>query len=132
MKSQKTKFFGNLKNAFSSTEYLLAGVFAILVIMVGFQVYSMFGITQKISQPATAQTQSTPSQIKLPSNIQSSAPIQFKSFEEEVDYYKKNAKNPKNIDVEKAVRNMDENLDGLCDTCGMAILHCIEQGMEDM
>ena len=110
------------------TEYLLAGVFAILAIIVGFQVYSIFGSSNKINTPAPAQ----PAQIKLPSNIQSSAPMNFASFEEEVAYYKKNAKNPKNIDVEKAVRNMDENLDGLCDTCGMAILHCIEQGMEDM
>ena len=112
------------------TEHLLAGVFAIVVIIVGFQVYSMFGITQKISQPATVQAPS--SQIKLPANIQSSAPLSFSSFEEEVDYYKKNAKNPKNINIEKAVKNMDANLDGLCDKCGMAILHCIEQGMENM
>jgi len=110
-------------------EYLLASVFAILVIIVGFQIYSIFGTAQKISQP---QAQQPSSQIKLPENIQSSAPMEFKSFEEEVEYYKKNAKNPNNIDIEKAVRNMDENLDGLCDTCGMAILHCIEQGMEDM
>ena len=114
------------------TEYLLAGVFAILVVIVGFQVYSMFGVSKTISTPTAATVAAPQSQIKLPSNIQSSAPMQFKSFEEEVDYYKKNAKNPKNIDVEKAVKNMDANLDGLCDKCGMAILHCIEQGMENM
>lgn len=111
------------------TEYILAGVFAILIIIGGFQVYSMIGLTKKISSPTTAVTAS---QIKLPSNIQSSAPMDFKSFEEEVEYYKKNAKNPNNINVEKAVRNMDSNLDGVCDSCGMAILHCIESGMEDM
>ena len=111
------------------TEYLLAGVFVILVVIVGFQVYPMFGLSKKINTPVQAQQVSS---IKLPSNIQSSAPMNFASFEEEVEYYKKNAKNPKNLNIEKAVRNMDSNLDGLCDTCGMAILHCIEQGMEDM
>ena len=115
------------------TEYLLAGICAILVVIVGFQAYSMFGISQKITGPAAVvQTQPSSSQIKLPANIQSSAPIQFSSFEEEVEYYKKNAKNTKNINIENAVRNMDENHDGQCDKCGMAILHCIEQGMEDM
>lgn len=73
-----------------------------------------------------------PSQISLPQNIQSSAPLKFNSFEEEVTYYKKNAKNPNNINIEQAIRNMDSNLDGVCDKCGMAILHCIEQGMENM
>ncbi|HLF55044.1 MAG TPA: hypothetical protein VI612_04965 [Candidatus Nanoarchaeia archaeon] len=111
------------------TEYLFAGIFVLLVVIAGFQVYSMLGLTKKISSPTTA---ATASQIKLPSNIQSSAPMQFKSFEEEVEYYKKNAKNPNNINIEKAVSNMDSNLDGVCDSCGMAILHCIESGMENM
>ncbi len=115
-----------------NTNYLLAGICVVLVAIVGFQAYSMFGLSKSVSMPAAqAPVQQAP-QIKLPANIQSSAPMNFASFEEEVAYYKKNAKNPKNIDVEQAVRNMDENLDGLCDTCGMAILHCIEQGMEDM
>ncbi len=109
------------------TEYLLAGVFAILIAIVGFQAYSMFGVSKTNTPTAAATTQ-----IKLPSNIQSSAPMQFKSFEEEVEYYKKNAKNPNNIDIEKAVRNMDSDLNGVCDSCGMAILHCIESGMENM
>jgi len=110
------------------TEYILAGICVVLVVIVGFQAYSMLGIS-KSSTPTTLPAQS---QVTLPANIQSSAPMQFASFEEEVEYYKKNAKNPKNIDIEKAVQNMDANHDGLCDTCGMAILHCIEQGMEDM
>lgn len=84
------------------------------------------------STPANVASPSSQPQITLPANIQSSAPIQFKSFEEEVEYFKKNTKNPSNINIEKAVQNMDANLDGQCDTCGMAILHCIEQGMEDM
>ncbi len=114
-------------------EYVLAGICILLVAVLGFQAYSMFGIAQKINGPAAVvQTQPAPSQIKLPSNIQSSAPMKFSSFEEEVEYYKKNTKNPNNIDIEKAVRNMDSNLDGVCDSCGMAILHCIESGMEDM
>ena len=75
---------------------------------------------------------SSPTTVKLPANIQSSAPMQFSSVEEEIQYMTKNARNPQNIDVEKAVRNMDANLDGVCDVCGMAILHCIEGGMEDM
>ena len=58
--------------------------------------------------------------------------INFKSFDEEVAYYKKNAKNPNNLNIAQAVRNMDANLDGQCDKCGMAILHCIESGMENM
>ena len=114
------------------TEYLLAGVFAILIVIVGFQVYSIFGSSKQISTPKTTAVAAPQSQLKLPSNIQSSAPIQFKSFEEEVAYYKKNAKNPKNINIEKAVQNMDANHDGACDKCGMAILHCIESGMENM
>lgn len=116
-------------------EYLLVGIMIILIAVVGFQFYSMMGLSKHIKVPATsvsAAVTSQPSAIKLPANIQSSAPIQFKSFEEEVAYYKKNAKNSKSIDIEKAVRNMDGNLDGQCDKCGMAILHCIESGMEDM
>jgi len=113
------------------TDYLLAGICVILVFIVGFQAYSMFGISKSVTPTAPAPAQQAP-QLKLPANIQSSAPLNFASFEEEVAYYKKNAKNPKNIDVEKAVRNMDANHDGLCDKCGMAILHCIEQGMENM
>ncbi len=90
---------------------------------------------KKNTPPATTveiapQTTSTP--VILPANIQSSAPLHFNSIEEEVEYMKKNAKNPQNLDIEKAVRNMDANLDGVCDTCGMAIVHCIEGGMEDM
>ena len=72
------------------------------------------------------------SQIQLPDNVKSAAPMKFASIEEEIEYMKKNAKNPNNIDVELAVRNMDKNLDGICDKCGMAILHCIETGMQDM
>jgi len=111
------------------TEYVLYGILAVLVVIGGLQIYSMMGFTQKANAPAPAQQAP---QLKLPANIQSSAPMSFASFEEEVDYYKKNAKNPKNIDIEKAVQNMDANHDGLCDKCGMAILHCIEQGMENM
>lgn len=111
------------------TEYLLAGIFVIIVAIAGFQVYSIF---KPAAKGTAVQVQPTDSQIKLPSNIQSSAPMKFSSVEEEIDYYKKNAKNLKNIDIEKAVHNMDANLDGLCDKCGMAILHCIEQGMENM
>ncbi len=107
-------------------EYILIGVVAIIVLVMGLQIYQMFFFSNKM-QPSIQS-----SNIKLPENIQSSAPINFKSFEEEVDYYKKNAKNPNNINIEKAVRNMDKNLDGQCDKCGMAILHCIESGMEDM
>lgn len=120
-------------------EYLLVGIMIILIVVVGFQFYSMMGLSKQIKEPVrptssatTASVTSQPSSIKLPANIQSSAPIHFKSIEEEIAYYKKNAKNPKNIDIEKAVRNMDQNLDGQCDKCGMAILHCIESGMEDM
>jgi len=113
-----------------NTNYLLAGICVVLVAIVGFQAYSMLGLS-KIVTPAASAPEQAP-QIKLPANIQSSAPMNFASFEEEVAYYKKNAKNPNNINIEKAVRNMDANLDGLCDTCGMAILHCIEQGMENM
>jgi len=100
-----------------------------LVVIVGFQAYSMLELS-KIVTPAAPEQQA--SQLKLPTNIQSSAPMNFASFEEEVAYYKKNAKNPNNINIEKAVQNMDANHDGLCDKCGMAILHCIEQGMENM
>lgn len=120
------------------TEYLLFGIIGILIVLVGFQTYTMMSISKKLSTPLTTPAitagtaQQTQSQIKLPANIQSSAPIKFKSFEEEVAHYKKNAKNTKNINIENAVRNMDENHDGQCDKCGMAILHCIEQGMEDM
>lgn len=117
-------------------EYLLVGIMIILIVVVGFQFYSMMGLSKQIKAPvtsvSTAVTSQPPSSLKLPANIQSSAPIHFKSIEEEIAYYKKNAKNPKNIDIEKAVRNMDQNLDGQCDKCGMAILHCIESGMEDM
>lgn len=118
------------------TEHVLLGLVAIMVVFAGWQTYSTMSITKKIGAPAqtitaTVQPVAQP-QIKLPSNIQSSAPIQFKSVEEEIAYYKKNAKNPNNIDIEQAIRNMDANLDGQCDTCGMAILHCIESGMEDM
>ncbi len=82
-----------------------------------------------VSSPSAS---SSPITIKLPANIQSSAPMKFSSVEEEIQYMTQNAQNPQNIDVEKAIRNMDANLDGVCDTCGMAILHCIEGGMEDM
>jgi len=111
-------------------EYILIGVVAIIVLVVGLQAYQMFFLSNKM-QPVT-QPIIQSSNIKLPANIQSSAPINFKNFEEEVDYYKRNAKNPNNINIEKAVRNMDKNLDGQCDKCGMAILHCIESGMENM
>lgn len=121
------------------TEYLLIGIVVVLVLAMGFQAYSILGLSQRLSAPsAPAVTTAAiaplpaPSQLTLPANIQSSAPIQFKSFEEEVAYYKKNAKNPKNINIENAVRNMDANHDGQCDKCGMAILHCIESGMENM
>ncbi len=113
-------------------EYLLAGICVVLVAIVGFQAYSMLGLSKNTNvQAASAPAQQAP-QLKLPANIQSSAPMSFASFEEEVAYYKKNANNPKNINIEQAVRNMDANHDGLCDKCGMAILHCIEQGMENM
>ena len=121
------------------TEHILIGIVAMLVVISAFQAYSMIGLSKKLNTPsapavtaAAVASLPPPSQLKLPANIQSSAPIQFKSFEEEVAYYKKNAKNPKNINIENAVRNMDANQDGQCDKCGMAILHCIEQGMEDM
>ncbi|MBI4141303.1 hypothetical protein HY484_00080 [Candidatus Woesearchaeota archaeon] len=111
------------------TEHLLFSLLGLSLILVSFQAYSLFTVqTQTPHQQNTVQ----PTNINLPANIQSSAPIQFKSFEEEVAYYKKNAKNPNNLDIEKAVRNMDKNLDGVCDKCGMAILHCIESGMENM
>lgn len=118
------------------TEYLLFGLVGVLVVFAGWQAYTVLSLTKttqsQIIPAATAQAVAPASNIKLPANIQSSAPIQFKSFEEEVEYYKKNTKNPNNVNIEQAVRNMDENLDGQCDTCGMAILHCIEMGMEDM
>ena len=119
-------------------EYFFVAVLIVLVAVLGFQFYSMLGFSKQIKNSAesfavaTASVTSQSPQIKLPANIQPSAPIYFKNIEEEINYYKKNAKNPKNIDIEKAVRNMDTNLDGQCDTCGMAILHCIESGMEDM
>lgn len=112
------------------TEYAFATIIVALVFLLGFQAYSLMGFGTTNTQVMTAAVTASP--VKLPANIQSSAPIQFKSFEEEVDYYKKNAKNPNNINIGQAVRNMDANLDGVCDTCGMAILHCIEQGMENM
>ena len=113
------------------TEYVLIGVVGALALIGGLQIYSMIELSNKLSDVASS-SPTTQAAVKLPANIQSSAPMSFKSFEEEVEYYKKNAKNPNNIDIEKAVQNMDANLDGLCDSCGMAILHCIEQGMEDM
>jgi len=114
------------------TEYLLFGLLGLVLLLAGFQAYSLFGVSVKASTPTVSPVTTLTSNVKLPANIQSSAPINFKSFDEEVAYYKKNAKNPDNLNIEQAVRNMDANLDGQCDKCGMAILHCIESGMENM
>ena len=113
-------------------EHWLFGLLGFVLLLAGFQVYSMFGFSKSINIPTAIMPAVRASNIKLPANIQSSAPMHFASFDEEVDYYKKNAKNSHNLNIEKAVSNMDANLDGMCDKCGMAILHCIEQGMENM
>lgn len=117
-------------------EHILIGLVAVLVVVSGFQFYSISGLSKKSSIQSTTAMAVAPlqpaRQVQLPENIKSSAPIQFKSFEEEAEYYKKNTKNPNNVNIEQAIKNMDKNLDGQCDTCGMAILHCIEMGMEDM
>lgn len=118
------------QNKLDWQSYLVFFVLGIALVALGFSLNSLFIVNKNTNIQAQSTIKS--SSIKLPANIQSSAPIFFKSFEEEVEYYKKNAKNPNNLDIEKAVRNMDKNLDGQCDACGMAILHCIESGMEDM
>ena len=116
------------------TDYVLFPVIGLVVLLLGFQVYSMFDVSKKviINTPVVTTPLTTAPQLKLPANIQSSAPIHFASFDEEVAYYKKNAKNPSNINIENAVKNMDVNLDGVCDKCGMAVLNCIQMGMENM
>jgi len=116
--------------------YVVVGLLVLAALGVsGWSAVKMFTVEEHVHDDThehAAGVMQPTSEVSLPANIQSSAPMKFNSVEEEIEYMKKNAKNPNNIDVEKAVRNMDENLDGLCDTCGMAILHCIEQGMEDM
>ena len=89
------------------------------------------GSAAKASSSSAAEP-ATPSPIKLPANIQSSTPLKFSSMDEEIEYMKKNAKNPKSISIEKAVRGMDPDHNGVCDSCGMSILGCIESGMESM
>lgn len=123
-----------MNNSIDWQACFLVGMLAIALFALGFASSSLFGssiTSQTVAQPVN-QKSIQGNQIKLPPNIQSSAPIYFKSFEEEVEYYRKNAKNPNNIDIEQAIRNMDKNFDGQCDKCGMAILHCIENGMENM
>ena len=108
-------------------------ILALAILVAGFTISSLVFPSGKVMlSSGNADISEATRPIELPDNIKSSAPIHFASLEEEVAYYKKNAKNPKNIDIEQAVINMDADHNGACDSCGMAILHCIEQGMEDM
>jgi len=106
--------------------YTFIAVIIVGLLFIGYM--SIFGL----SSQNTITNQVTAKAAVLPANIQSSAPMKFNSFEEEVAYMEKNAKNPNNINIRQAIKNMDENLDGMCDKCGMAILDCIESGMENM
>lgn len=112
------------------TEYALYGLLGIAIVAVIFTAYSFFSwgsgfISEQASVSSSVGVVTLQKNIAV--QVQGPGPVSVQRVDELV----KTTSFSRQTIVD-AIARMDENKDGLCDTCGMAVDKCIEAGHLDM
>lgn len=107
-------------------DYLAYGALFIALVGLIFAGYSIYTFFFASTPPVTSPAQVSDASTSSVSSSSAGIP-KFNTITDEIEYFK--AHNPKKINIEEAINSMDKDHDGWCDTCGMPIASCIEQGM---